>query len=66
KPENVRPKIVEGKLDKWLDDVVLLRQTHVNESKHEKKTIQELREELAATTGENVVIRRFVRFTVGD
>jgi elongation factor Ts len=66
KPENVRPKVVEGKLDKWLDDVVLLRQTHVNESKHEKKTIQELREELAATTGENVVIRRFVRFTVGD
>jgi elongation factor Ts len=66
KPENVRPKVVEGKLDKWLDDVVLLRQTHVNETKHEKKTIQELREELAATTGENVVIRRFVRFTVGD
>jgi elongation factor Ts len=66
KPENVRPKVVEGKLDKWLDDVVLLRQAHVNESKHEKKTIQELREELAATTGENVVIRRFVRFTVGD
>jgi elongation factor Ts len=65
KPENVRPKVVEGKLEKWLDDVVLLRQTHVNESKHEKKTIQELREELAATTGENVVIRRFVRFTVG-
>jgi elongation factor Ts len=65
KPEDVRPKVVEGKLEKWLDDVVLLRQTHVNESKHEKKTIQELREELAATTGENVVIRRFVRFTVG-
>jgi elongation factor Ts len=66
KPENVRPKVVEGKLDKWLDDVVLLRQRHVNTDKHEEKTIQELREEMAAKTGENVVIRRFARFTVGD
>jgi elongation factor Ts len=66
KPENVRPKVVEGKLGKWLDDVVLLRQRHVNADKHEEKTIQELREELAAKTGENVVIRRFARFTVGD
>jgi elongation factor Ts len=66
KPEDIRPKIAEGKLNKWLDDVVLLRQRHVNTDKHEEKTIQELREELAAKTGENVVIRRFVRFTVGD
>ena len=66
KPEDIRPKVAEGKLNKWLDDVVLLRQRHVNTDKHEKKTIQELREELAAKTGENVVIRRFVRFTVGD
>lgn len=66
KPENVRPKVVEGKLNKWLDDVVLLRQRHVNTDKHDDKTIQELREELAAKTGENVVIRRFARFTVGD
>jgi elongation factor Ts len=66
KPEDIRPKIAEGKLNKWLDDVVLLRQRHVNTDKHEEKTIQELREELSAKTGENVVIRRFVRFTVGD
>ena len=66
KPEDIRPKIAEGKLNKWLDDVVLLRQRHVNTDKHEEKTVQELREELAAKTGENVVIRRFVRFTVGD
>ena len=66
KPENVRPKVVEGKLNKWLDDVVLLRQRHVNTDKHEEKTVQELREELSAKTGENVVIRRFARFTVGD
>ncbi len=65
RPENVRDRIVQGKLDKWLDDVVLLRQKHVNEDKHGGKTIEELRAELASETGENVVIRRFTRFTVG-
>ncbi len=65
RPENVRERIVTGKLDKWLDDVVLLRQKHVNEDKHEGKTIEELRAELAAETRENVVIRRFSRFAVG-
>jgi len=65
RPENVRERIVAGKLDKWLDDVVLLRQKHVNEDKHAGKTIEELRAELASETGENVVIRRFARFSVG-
>ena len=65
KPENVQEKIVEGRLNKWLEEVVLLEQTHVNEDKHESKTIGELRTELAANTGENVVIRRFARFQVG-
>jgi elongation factor Ts len=66
RPENVRERIVQGKLDKWLDDVVLLRQKHVNEDKHDGKTIEELRAALAAETGENVVIRRFSRFAVGS
>ena len=66
KPENVQEKIVEGRLDKWLEEVVLLDQRHVNEDKHESKTIGELRTELAASTGENVVIRRFARFQVGE
>ena len=65
RPENVRERIVQGKLDKWLDDVVLLRQKHVNEDKHGGKTIEELRAALASETGENVVIRRFARFAVG-
>ncbi len=65
RPENVRERIVQGKLDKWLDDVVLLRQKHVNEDKHDGKTIEELRAALASETGENVVIRRFTRFAVG-
>jgi elongation factor Ts len=66
KPPEVQEKIAEGRMRKWLDEVVLLRQTHVNEDKHEGKTIEELRAELAANTGENVVIRRFARFAVGD
>ncbi len=65
KPENVRAKIAEGKLRKWMEEVVLLNQQHVNEDKHESKTIEQLRAELSGTTGENVVIRRFARFAVG-
>ena len=65
KPENVRPKIAEGKLRKWLEEVVLLNQPHVNGDKYEGKTIEQIRQELAGTTGENVVIRRFARFAVG-
>jgi elongation factor Ts len=65
KPENVRERIVQGKLDKWLDDVVLLRQTHVNPDKHDGKTIEELRAALSAEMGENVVVRRYARFAVG-
>jgi elongation factor Ts len=66
KPENVVPRIVEGRVRKWLDEVVLLRQQHVNLDKHENKTIEQLRAELSAKTGENVVIRRFARFAVGE
>jgi elongation factor Ts len=66
KPGNVQEKIVEGRLRKWLEDVVLLRQKHVNEDKHGGKTVGELRTEIAASTGENVVIRRFARFGIGE
>ena len=66
KPENVRPKIVEGRIKKWLEEVVLLDQEHVNKDKHGGKTIEELRAEAASKTGENVVIRRFTRFVVGE
>jgi elongation factor Ts len=65
KPENVREKIVAGKLDAWYETVVLLEQ-EMHNPKFEKKTVQQLRDELTATTGENVVIRRFARFAVGQ
>ncbi len=66
KPENVRERIATGKLAKWHQDVVLLNQVHVNGEKHDGKTIGELQVEIAAKTGENVVIRRFQRFAVGS
>jgi len=66
KPEQVQQKIAEGRMRKWLEEVVLLNQQHVNQDKHGGQTIGELRTELAANTGENVVIRRFVRFQIGE
>ena len=66
KPEEVRPKIAEGRLRKWLEEVVLLRQPHVNTEKYDGRTIEEIRTDTAAKTGENVVIRRFARFQVGE
>jgi elongation factor Ts len=65
KPENVRERIVQGKLDAWLSTVVLLEQ-EMHNPVFEGKTVQQLRDELTATTGENVVIRRFARFAVGQ
>jgi elongation factor Ts len=66
RPEEIRAKIAEGKLAKWYSEVVLLDQPHVNTDKHEGKTIGELQNQIAATTGENVMIRRFSRFVVGE
>ncbi len=66
KPEHVQEKIVEGRLNKWLEQVVLLHQSHINDEKHSGRTLEELRAELAAKTGENIVVRRFARFQVGE
>ena len=66
KPAEIREKIAAGKLQKWYSDVVLLEQVHVNADKHDGKTILELQHDIAAKTGENVLIRRFTRFVVGD
>jgi len=65
KPENVRPKIAEGKLRKWLEEVTLTDQQHVNADKYDGKTIDEIRKELSGQLGENVEIKRFARFQVG-
>jgi elongation factor Ts len=66
KPENVRPKIAEGRLRKWLQEIVLLNQEHVNTDKHAGQTIEDMRAATASKTGENIVIRRFTRYQVGE
>ncbi|MGH2984083.1 MAG: translation elongation factor Ts [Solirubrobacterales bacterium] len=66
KPENLIEKIVEGQLAKWASELVLLDQKHFNEERYEGKTIQDLVTEVAAKTGENVRIARFVRFEIGE
>jgi elongation factor Ts len=62
KPENVRDKIAQGKLDKWLSGVCLLEQPYVRDS---DRTVDDLRTEVAAKTGENVQIKRFTRYERG-
>jgi len=66
KPANVVEKIVEGQLAKWAREVALLDQAHVNADKHDSKSIEELRQELAAKTGENIRVARFAYFRVGE
>lgn len=63
KPEKVFDKIVEGKLKKFYSDVCLLEQPFV---KNPDITVQDLLNEMMAKTGENIVIRRFVRFQLGE
>jgi elongation factor Ts len=63
KPEAVWPKIVEGQIQKWFKEVCLLDQAWV---KDDKKDIRTLMTELAAKIGENIKIRRFLRFEVGE
>jgi elongation factor Ts len=65
KPDEIRAKIVDGKINKWLSEIVLMKQTHVNPEKHDGQTIEEIRTTFAAKTGENVVIKRFARFQIG-
>jgi len=66
KPDDIVAKIVDGQIKKWASEIVLLDQQHFNEQKYEGKTIEDLRSEVAAKTGENVRIARFARFEVGQ
>jgi len=65
KPESVRERIVAGKLDAWFQTIVVLEQ-EMHNPRFDGKTVQQLRDELTATTGENIVIRRFARFAIGQ
>lgn len=63
KPENVVPKIVEGKMNKFFKDNCLLNQPYVRDP---DLSVEDLLNELIAKIGENISIRRFVRFQTGE
>jgi elongation factor Ts len=63
KPDTVIPNIVEGKLKAFYEETVLVEQPYV---KDDSKTIQDLLDELSAKVGEKIVVRRFVRYRVGE
>ncbi len=63
KPEAVIQKVVDGQISKWLKEVALLDQPWV---KDDKKTISQLQQELISKIGENIKIRRFSRYELGE
>jgi len=63
KPANVIEKIVQGKVDKFFSEVCLVEQPFI---KDDKVTVGDLIKQSASKTGENVVVRRFVRFRLGQ
>lgn len=63
KPEAIIPRIVEGSLTKFKDEFVLLRQKYIRD---ESKTVQDLLNETVVSTGENIIIRRFARWALGE
>ena len=63
KPDAILPKIVEGSLNKFKDEVVLLRQAYIRD---ESLTVQQYINQTIVALGENVVVRRFVRWALGE
>ena len=63
KPEHVVDRIIEGRVEKYYQEVVLMEQAFV---KDPNKTIRDLHSELVAKCGENITIRRFTRFVLGE
>ncbi|MGD0611798.1 MAG: translation elongation factor Ts [Anaerolineales bacterium] len=63
KPEKMLDRIAEGRLEKFKDEVVLLRQPYIRD---EQITIEKLMLDLIASIGENIVIRRFARWELGE
>lgn len=62
KPDNIKEKIVTGRLDKWYKDIVLMEQEYLMD---DSKTIQQILEETVAAIGEKVQISRFARYELG-
>jgi len=60
KPQNIKDKIIQGKMNKWYSDVCLLNQKFI---KNEEQTIRELIQSVSGTVGEKIELKRFVRFS---
>lgn len=65
KPENVADRIAEGRLNKWYEDVALLIQPWIRDEAG-KRTVQDVLTELVAELKENIVVRRFARYEIGE
>ena len=63
KPEHIAEKIVEGRIEKYFNEVCLLEQPFIKDG---DKTVEQVTKEKIATIGENINIRRFVRFERGE
>lgn len=63
KPDSLLPRIVEGSITKFKDEFILMRQKYIRD---ESKTIKDLFNETIVSTGENIVIRRFARWALGE
>ena len=63
KPDNIAEKIVDGKIEKFFEEVCLLNQTYIRDS---KVKIDDLLQALIAKIGENIKVRRFTRFQLGE
>jgi len=63
KPEQIKEKIVEGRIAKRLNELVLLSQPYIKDS---SLTVEDLVKQAAAKIGENIKVRRFTRYTLGE
>jgi len=63
KPEAIAAKIVDGRMSKFYEEVCLLDQKYI---KDDSKTVDQVVKELIASIGENILVRRFVRYTMGE
>ena len=63
KPENILGKIVDGKIDKYYEEITLLEQPYI---KDPDRKVKELVDQAIAKLGENIVVRRFAKFRIGD
>ena len=63
KPGDIAEQIVAGRMEKFLEETCLLRQPYIRD---EARTLSDLLQEMIATTGENITVRRFLRWTLGE